>query len=50
LIFQALQDEGLDPEEFYFDTCEKKGMKRNSVGSKLLIHAITLDEIVVLPL
>jgi hypothetical protein len=31
-----LLDEGLDPEEYYFDTCEKKSMKRNSVGSKFM--------------
>lgn len=33
-LIQALQDEGLDPEEFYFETCEKKSPMKRSVGSK----------------
>jgi len=33
-LTKALQDEGENPEEYLFETSEKRAVKRNSVGSE----------------
>ena len=33
-IHQAVQEEGLNPDEFYFDISEKKSGKKSNTGSK----------------